>query len=241
MDGTLRFWCLKTGKLKSVVEKLGGRPVSLQFLDNQKLAVKLPGEAPRICDVLEKDPKFADLPVKTDRPCHVAAFSASGNMLALGSNPSNPSDDRLTGSILLFTTNPFRQSTFLPGNYSEVRSIALDSAARNLAAGKDNHTIDLWSLSEKKRIVLKGHQEEVFCLSFSSMDSVLASASYDGVIKLWHVSRGGQELVTLEGHKAAVFGMAFTPDGKKLVTCGLDKQVAVWNLVDLLPRSSRDR
>ena len=51
----------------------------------------------------------------------------------------------------------------------------------------------------KLRATLQGHTESVVSVAFSPDGKTLASASYDGTIKLWDVATG-KERATLKGH-----------------------------------------
>jgi WD40 repeat protein len=68
-------------------------------------------------------------------------------------------------------------------------------------------------------------------VAFSPDGSLLASASQDGVARLWDPYTG--ELVRrLSGHEAAVNFLAFSPDGTMLITGSDDGTGRIWNVQD---------
>src|SRR5262245_49029156 len=62
-------------------------------------------------------------------------------------------------------------------------------------------------LPAQEHTSLKGHRDCITSLAFSPDGRTLASASYDGTVKLWEVLTG-QERVTLRGHQDRVFSVA---------------------------------
>src|SRR5262249_52954891 len=82
-----------------------------------------------------------------------------------------------------------------------------------------------------------GHAKRVTHVVFSPDGRRLASASLDGVIKVWDAA-GGREVCTLVGGPEAVnfggphsnFGLSFSPDGRRLASVINDKTVKVWDL-----------
>jgi WD40 repeat protein len=66
---------------------------------------------------------------------------------------------------------------------------------------------------------LKGHSDRVTGVAFCPDGSRLASASWDGTVKVWDV-QSGQEVLTLRGHRGWVSGVAFSPDGRRLASAG---------------------
>jgi WD40 repeat protein/serine/threonine protein kinase/tetratricopeptide (TPR) repeat protein/thiol-disulfide isomerase/thioredoxin len=76
---------------------------------------------------------------------------------------------------------------------------------------------------------LRGHGGNVLGLAFSPDGTRLASASRDGIVKVWRVA-DGFELAHLRGHTGVVNSVAFGPDGQTLVTGSDDGTAKVWHV-----------
>jgi WD40 repeat protein len=73
-----------------------------------------------------------------------------------------------------------------------------------------------------------GHTALVASVAFSPDGLRLASASYDGTVKVWD-SATGQESLTLKGHTGEVNSVTFSPDGQRLASASSDQTVKVWD------------
>ena len=78
-------------------------------------------------------------------------------------------------------------------------------------------------------MVLKGHENYVNSVAFSSDGSKIVSGSKDKTIRIWDV-QFGSELTVLKGHEDNVRSAVITPDGSKVVSGSWDNTIRVWDI-----------
>ena len=76
-------------------------------------------------------------------------------------------------------------------------------------------------------LTLKGHNDSVQGVAFSQNGTLVASASYDGTVKVWDTTTG-KESLTLKGHTEPVRSVAFSPDGKRLASAS-GETIKLWD------------
>ncbi|KAG0366973.1 hypothetical protein BGX24_003463, partial [Mortierella sp. AD032] len=92
--------------------------------------------------------------------------------------------------------------------------------------GKD---VQLWNMdSGALKSVLKGHTKDIESVSFSLFYNIIATASRDGMVKLWD-SQTGECLANLKSHAGEAAKIMFSPNGLQIATCG-GMKVRLWNL-----------
>lgn len=96
-------------------------------------------------------------------------------------------------------------------------------------AGADRQGLaQLWYYKERHlEFVWRAHHSVVSVVAFSPDEQSLATAGWDGVIKLWDTANGA--LRWTSPVVDAIMGLAFSPDGRTLVSGGTDGQIRIWD------------
>ena len=80
-------------------------------------------------------------------------------------------------------------------------------------------------LEERNR--LEGHEGLIWDISVSKDGQTIASASYDGTVRLWKPD-GTLLMPPIKAHSDRVLGVSFSPDGQILATASFDNTVKLW-------------
>lgn len=79
----------------------------------------------------------------------------------------------------------------------------------------------------KERANLRGHAAGVTSISFSKDGQLMASASYDGTVRLW--SANGKQPEEFTGHTNRVNSVSVSPDGGLIASASDDNTVRLWS------------
>ncbi|XP_077370168.1 PWP2 small subunit processome component [Festucalex cinctus] len=137
----------------------------------------------------------------------------------------------LDGTVRAFDLHRYRNfRTFTSPRPAQFSSLAVDASGELVSAGaQDSFEIFLWSMQTGRLLeVLGGHEGPVSCLCFSPVQSILASSSWDGTIRLWDMMDSWQVKETLH-LTADALSVVYRPDGQELAVATLNGEISFWN------------
>lgn len=149
-----------------------------------------------------------------------AAFSPDGKLLA-----TSGSD----GEIKLWDVVRRTELSTIHGSGVTVNALHFSHDGKLLIVGHDN-TIWLRSVATGKLVeILRGHANFINDFAVVPKTGLLASASEDGVVRLWDLEKD-LGAMTLEGHSDWAWDVAYSPDGRVLASSGKDGTVKLWDV-----------
>jgi len=127
------------------------------------------------------------------------------------------------------------------GHADEVNAVKWDPSGTLLASCSDDCSAKVWDLTKSGSEPLhdfKSHKQEIYTIKWSPTGTgsknptkplLLATASFDGSVRLWNVQDGSCYRV-LSRHRDSVYSVAFSPSGDYLASGSLAGQLYVWNV-----------
>lgn len=136
----------------------------------------------------------------------------------------------------------------LSGHQDEVNSIKWSPDGKLLVSSSDDTTARIWKISDDLKegdvqSILSEHTMEIYTAKWCSSNGklLIATASFDGTIKIWDGS-SGTGIYTLKHHTQPVYAIDFSSCGKYIASGSLDETLLVWRLQDgQLIRGYKDR
>jgi WD40 repeat protein/DNA-binding XRE family transcriptional regulator len=107
-------------------------------------------------------------------------------------------------------------------------SVAISHSGQYWATGGRHGEVRLWREEGKLlHLAWQAHTDATLAIAFSSDERTLASASWDGTLKLWDVERGA--LLWSGRQTKGIACLAFAPVGNLLASGGFEAAVRLWD------------
>jgi periodic tryptophan protein 2 len=166
--------------------------------------------------------------------CFVTFSEHEGPITALEFSRDAVLSASLDGTVRAFDLvrmRNFRVLSASPGMAAaQLTSLAVE-ADIVCAGAMEPANIFVWSLRTGHLLdVLSGHEAPVASIAFCAVRPMLASASWDGTVKLWEPYRTTAAVETFRHGGTNVLCVAFRPDGRELCSAGLDGHLCFWNV-----------
>ncbi|KAK1750550.1 WD40-repeat-containing domain protein [Echria macrotheca] len=176
------------------------------------------------------------------------AFSPDSQFLASGSDDT---------TVRIWSLKTGQTVAVLAFHSRYVNSVCFSPKGDRLASGSGDRTIGIWNQKskdswgsgetrQKPDQVLSGHNNTIWSVSFSPVDSLLASSGNDGDLRIWEtaqwmgtdddvnktISRSQSLLDRSEagrGHQIPVTNLALSLDGTRIASASSDGRVCLWD------------
>jgi WD40 repeat protein len=132
------------------------------------------------------------------------------------------------GKIILWDLASNKSTVIYKSDNNFIMVLKFNSSGNKIAFGNKTGTLGILNLRTNKVSRIKAHVSRITDLQYSPDDNLLATASYDGTIKIWNVNNLNERPVTIKGHEAWVLSLAFNRDGRYLVTGDNAEKIFVW-------------
>ncbi len=115
---------------------------------------------------------------------------------------------------------------------NQILSVAFDQKNEWLAFGDKNGFLHVKNIISGETIMeTKAHNNNIIDIKFSPDNKILATASYDGTIRLWEKEDLNNQPYILSDHEGWVTAIDFSPNSQFLISGGKDSKVIAWPIV----------
>jgi len=170
------------------------------------------------------------LPTGHSKTIRALAWSPGGHTLACGSFDSTISIWEQESK-----DDEWECVATLEGPESEIKSLAYSPGGNLLATCSRDKSVWIWEVlpdheHETVSVLMGQHAHDVKCVNWHPTEEILASGSYDDLIKLYADDPADDwyDFTTLKGHTSTVWSVTFSPSGRFLASASDDLTIRLW-------------
>ena len=227
-DNTARIWDAETGKTLQTLTGHTDRVNGVSFSpDGTKLATASDDKTVKLWDVASGKQLLTFRGHSNE--VNDVVFIGSGAIVASGGS------DR---EVKLWEAATGKELDTLSGHADTIFGLAL--SGRTLATASGDRSVRVWRLSPGYGVAgqptyadewlrLTGNQASVYGVAFSPDGQRLATATADGLVKVYSLGPG-EEVATLTDHRKEILGLGVSQDAKRLATSTTDGLVTIWDV-----------
>ena len=120
------------------------------------------------------------------------------------------------------------RDTIFTETFDATWAVAVSSQGQYWAAGSRQGEVRVWSKDGRRlHLVWQAHTDTIFTLTFSPDERTLATAGFDGTVKLWDLDQGA--LLWTGQHPDMVRAVVFSPTGHLLASGANDGTIQLWD------------
>ena len=226
-DRTARLWDVETGVELKVLRGHWATVSGISFSpDGRFLATASRDGTTRIWDPVSGRQRMVLVEEWAPySPAVTVSFSPDGRSIVTSTGLAATLWDVETGRVLR-NLDIFGERGFA--------SFATSPDGRLIATGGgDKGAVRIWDIATERELkVLEGAGSPVVKTAFSPDGRFLATASTDGIARLWDVEAGQllKKLEVARDHPDEVTDVAFSPDGRLLATTSLEGTSRIWDV-----------
>jgi transducin (beta)-like 1 len=144
-------------------------------------------------------------------------------------------------TVHIYNVNVDSPTKVYTGHTDEVNAVKWSPSGKYLASCSDDCTAKVWEIDSDRAGPLYdfvSHDQEIYTIKWSptgpgssnsSKQLLLATASFDGSIRLWNMSDGSC-FGYFNRHRDSVYSVAFSPSGDFLASGSLAGQMYIWDV-----------
>lgn len=234
VDGIARVWTVPGPTVPATDRKIN----TVAFHPSGKLVASA-GTDVRLARVSDRNGARtigSPLTVERDEIGGTVAISGDGRTLA--------ADTREGTDVALWDISdplrPIRLGDPLTGPAGSIRSMAISSNSRLLAAASDDDRAHLWDITDPRRPVpvaelVVEDGSDVVTVAFSPDSRTFAATTFGGKVAFWDVEDPRDPTMLgdpLASARDIIYASAFTSDGRVFATGSSDGIVRLWDLTD---------